>query len=221
MSLKIKLNDKVKEHLVNTTALVSVMNPIYSGVEVSYFEMSDELSINAKLLGTAIGYFGLGTLIMKGRDFSKKIFGIKDDTNDLKIGLLHDTPYLMIANGIISPLVYMVSELFIPGQNNLDFDSLKKISLVAGVIGGVSGYGVGYLGDTFLDLVGIKECNRGSYPNFIKNQSSKIKKGLVGLVVASSLAVMVGIYTHSEDKIDYFNKGTIEERVELESTNYK
>jgi hypothetical protein len=48
--------------------------------------------------------------------------------------------------------------------------------------------------DIFSDLTGLDPCERKLYPNFIKNQSQKIKKGLAVLLVLGSVAITIGIY---------------------------
>jgi len=61
-------------HAVDSTAMCTVCNPIISAVETTLGGMSDDISMNAKIMAVGSTYAGLGYLVSKGRDFSRNIF---------------------------------------------------------------------------------------------------------------------------------------------------
>ena len=67
-------------------------------------------------------------------------------------------------------------------------------------LGAANGIPMGYTVDAVRDLTGLKECNRPSYPQLLRNQTSKMKKGLFALLVAGSIALTAGIYSATPDQ---------------------
>lgn len=193
-----KIAERLKFHAVDTTALLTASNPIFSALEVTACGMSDELSIHARLLATGTAYAGIGTLFRMGRDFSRRIFEINDQTKERTQGI-HDTLYAMGFNLLISPPMYILA-----GAR-----SLKEIA--AGTALGVGfglagGWPMGYAIDVFSDLTGLQKSERKSYPEIIRKQKSKIKKGLAVSLTLGSIALMSGIYALTPDKQEPINK---------------
>ena len=189
-----KMYEGLKRHIVDSTAILSVANPIFSALETMVIGMSNEISINAKIVGSISAFSGLGSLIAKGRDISRGLFGIDEKTSEKKQGL-HDALYNAIINLAIAPLTYLAS-----GERNF-----KKIAIGTAIAAGtgiVSGWPIGYSIDAFRDLTGISPSER--LPNLVKKQKPRTKLGLAALITALSIGAMATIYTLNPHK--YENK---------------
>lgn len=187
MENKQNAKEKLKYHLVDTTALIASSNPIFSVLEKTVCKMSNEISINARLFATGLSYAGLGYIAVKGRDISKKIFKINDETKEwIQHG--HDSVYAMGLNLFISPTMY-----FAAGAR--DIQEIITGTALGISFGAVAGGPMGYAIDVFRDLSGLKECNRKSYPKFIKKQNSKVKKSIMIGFMAASVGLMSLIYS--------------------------
>ena len=82
--------------------------------------------------------------------------------------------------------------------------------------GFVNGGPVGYAVDAFRDLTGLKDCKRPSYPDLLKRQNSKTKRGLATLLTAGAIALTAGIYAITPDRNDkpaHYERPVIEQRV--------
>ena len=68
-------------------------------------------------------------------------------------------------------------------------------------------------------MTGLKECERPSYPNFLKRQSSKVKKAIAVGLVAGAMGLTAGIYrlTSDEKPINYDSPQSIEQTVQSDS----
>lgn len=188
-----KVKENIKYHLVDSTAILAESAPVFAAFETQLAGLSDEISMNARMLVAGLTYFaGMGYLFGKGRDLSRKVFKVKDETKE-KIKLIHDGLYTGAFNLIGAPLIYLAS-----GAKDLTEIALGTAVSVG--IGSLNGPLAGYSIDAFRDLTGLEECNRTSYPNFIKKQSSKIKKGLAALLVAGSLSLIAGNYALTTDE---------------------
>ena len=194
-------------HLIDSTTMISIGNPISAAMEIELAGMSDEISIKARLIATTLTYAGFGSVVSRLRDLWRKGFKITDATKE-RIQFIHDTVYLTAFNSVFSPIFYYVS-----GSRDLKEITIATVA-AAGLslsLGGVAGYAI----DGFRDLTGIKECNRKSYPGIIRRQSSKVKKGLAALVVAGSLGITAGIYglTSDNETINENNKAALVQEI--------
>ena len=190
MKTKIKkLYEFGKNHIIDTTAILTVTNPLYAAFENILVGMPDDVALKARGLASLTAYLGMGSLLSKGRDFSRKKFKINDTTPE-KIQLLHDTVYMMAMNVAIAPVMYTLSGAS-PKQTLFGTLSAMGLSLVSG---GIMGYGI----DLFRDLTGIKKSER--IPRSISNLKSKAKKGLVGLLVGASIGACGLVYHLTPDK---------------------
>lgn len=187
--------ENLKQHVVDTTAILAESTPIFAAYETALAGMSDEVSINARLIAAGLGYVGFGSLLTRGRDLWRSKFNITDETKE-KIQVLHDTLYLGAFNLVGGPLLYYAS-------GSRDPKEIAIGTALAIGVGSVNGAPLGYAVDTFRDLIGLKECNRESYPNIVKKQSSRVKKGIAAGLVAASIGATAGIYgLTSDDKQD-------------------
>ncbi|MDP2908271.1 MAG: hypothetical protein Q8N77_00520 [Nanoarchaeota archaeon] len=211
--------EKLKYHIIDSTACLAEASPVFSAFEVGVAGLSDATSINARLLAAGMFYAGFGYLFTKGRDLSRKIFGITDKTKE-KIQHAHDAAYAGILTLVTSPPIYAVSQA-IAGED-IDLTKIAIGTATATLLGAANGGPVGYAVDVFRDLSGIKECNRTSYPSFLKKQSSKVKKGILAGMIAASIGLMGLVYSLTPDekhKASYHEKQTVEQRVD--ASNYK
>ncbi|MFC1682124.1 hypothetical protein ACFL0X_00735 [Nanoarchaeota archaeon] len=179
-----KISSSLKLHLVDTTAMLSASNPIYSGFEVFFAGMNNMVSINARGIASGLAYLGLGSLFARGRDLSRRLFRVTDRTRE-RIQYLHDMGYTATMNLLLAPPIYLAS-----GETDI-----KKIAMGTGIamaFSTVTGWPMGYAVDNFRDLIGLQESERVS--NKIREQSPSVKKGLAALVTAGSVGLMAGIY---------------------------
>ncbi len=185
----------LRNHIVDTTALLTASNPIYSTFETCVAGMSDGVSMNARLIASGISYLGMGFIFVKGRDVSRKAFKINDKTKET-IQQTHDIIYTVGMNLIFAPPIYFAS-------GEID---IKKIVIGTGTamaFSAVTGGPMGYAVDAFRDLTGIKESER--VPKLIRKQKPLIKKGLAALLVGTSIAAMAGIYSLTSDRNETSN----------------
>jgi len=187
-----RVKDSLTYHLVDSTALLAESTPIFAAFETGIAGMSDDISINARLIAAGLAYAGVGTALAKGRDLWRKVFKVSDTTKE-RVQMLHDTAYLAAFNLVAAPTIYYAS-----GSRDLEEITIGTSLGIA--FGSANGSPLGYAIDTFRDLTGLKECERPSYPNLLKRQSSKTKKGLVALLVAGAIAATAGIYALNPNK---------------------
>jgi len=209
-----KIKKGLKYHLVDSTAMIVESHPVFAAIEVGIAGMSDAMSINARLLGTAIAFGGVGYIFGKGRDLSKKLFKITNKTKEI-VQHVHDVGYAIAFNLALTPPMYTISQL-IAGED-LDFNKIAIGAVSASIFGGLNGSPMGYTMDVFRDLTGLKECNRISYPNVMKKQSLKAKKSLAALLVASSIALTAGVYGLTPDKKTDTNQEPVKEMIAYNS----
>ena len=201
-----KIGRGLAQHIVDTTALNAAANPIIGGLEVTAFGMSDEVSFNARIFASVVGYLGVASLISRGRDYSRSLFKITDKTSE-KIQQVHDGAFIAAFNGFFCPIMYTYS-----GETDV-----KKIiygTLGAMAVGSIFGGTFGYSIDTFRDLIGLKSCERESYPELIKKRKSSVKKGIAGLLIGTSIGINAGIYALTPDNHNIENLNNYEMKVD-------
>jgi len=203
--------EKLKGHLADSTAILTESNPFFTAVEVGLAGMSDAMSMNARFLATGLVYGGMGSVFAKGRDLWRKKFNINDETAE-KIQHAHDIAYTTALNLVVTPPMYAVSQML--AGEDLDPSKIAIGALTATGLGAANGSIMGYAVDVFRDLTGLRECNRKSYPNIIKRQSSKVKKGIAAGLIAASIGTMAGIYGLTSD--DNSNSGYDSQQTILE-----
>lgn len=183
------INEILKYHVVDSTSGVVSTTPIFAGLETIVLGMSNEVSINARLLATGLSYIGFGSLIAKGRDIYRKRLNINDKTKE-RTQQIHDSLYGGLLNLLTTPLFYYAS-----GARNL-----KEI--IGGTLMGI-GFGlaagglIGYIIDMGRDLTGIKESARVS--EYIRNKNPRFKLSLAAAITAASIALTGAIYKLNSD----------------------
>ncbi len=178
-----------KYHVVDTTAMLTSTNPLYTAVETMVSGLSDETSIKARLYVAGLSYAGVSLLFARGRDLSRKIFGITDKTKE-RVQQIHDTVYTAAFNIPFCSTLY-----FLSGAR----DAKEIITATAGgvIMGACTGGLVGYGIDAFRDLIGLKESQR--VPRCVRNQSPKVKKIIAAGLIGASLGLMGIIYSLTPD----------------------
>jgi hypothetical protein len=192
----------IKNNAVDSTGMMIESNPLFSAVEVGLVHYTDMASINARLFFTASAYLGIGFLYGKGRDASRKLFHVTDQTKEWKQHV-HDIGYTAAFNVIAAVPIYAASQA-VAGED-IDMTKVFVGSGLSTVIGALNGSPMGYFVDVVRDLTGVRECKRKSYPVFLKEQSSPVKKLVLGGLAAASIGLMATVYSITPDQ----NPGTI------------
>ena len=195
----IKYNSKL--HLIDSTAMLTIGTPLSAAMEVGIAGMSNDVSINARLIAAGLAYGGFGSVFSRGRDLWRKGFKITDKTKE-KIQGAHDIAYFTTLNVAFSPLFYYVS-------GSRDFKEIAYGTVAAAALNISLGWPAGYVLDTMRSLTGVKESER--VPSKIRALGLKTKKSLVALALAGSLAITAGIYKATSDKDESYLP---EERIE-------
>lgn len=185
-----KLVNNAKQYLSDCTAVAAVYTPAYALLEVGLAGMSHQQSLDARLVGLSSIYLGLGSAISLGRNYSRKIFDITEDSPG-RIRKIHDALYLAATALISSPFLYY----------GIGVRDLKEI--VVGTVAGAAlsaavGAPMGYAIDWFRDLLGVKEAQH--MPSRMKRCSSRVKKTIAAGLVAASVGLTGLVYHLVPDK---------------------
>ncbi|MFA4820129.1 MAG: hypothetical protein WC613_04185 [Candidatus Aenigmatarchaeota archaeon] len=180
-----KIFDALKNHFIDSTAIITATNPMYTALEMGPAGMSSETSMHARMLGSLLTYAGFGSLYAQGRDFSKKVFGITDAASE-RTKALHDTLYTFVYLAALQPPFYYAA-----GSRNIKEIAIGTIG--SAVMGLLSGPVTGYTVDSYRDFTGLKESER--LPNFIKNQTPRTKKYAAALLTATSVGSLAAFYS--------------------------
>jgi hypothetical protein len=201
-----------KNSIPSSIAVITVATPIFALGEIGSWALYEnaeliseqianatsiphEQSINAKFLGAGICFAGVGAAIEYTRKKSREYFKIPKKSKE-RIQKLHDCLHLAAFNLSITPIIYAIS-------GGRSFQELAFPAALATTIGLFSGGLNGVAMDSYKDLCGLEECERQLYPNLIKRQGPKIKKGLAALVTAASIVLTTQIYNILPDKANY------------------
>ena len=208
MKISQKVKDGLKSHIVDSTAILASTNPLFAGLETMLLGMSDEVSLNARLLATGLTYGGFGFLISKGRDLYRKLMNVNENTKE-STQKFHDALYMGLFQLGIAPAFYYVA-------GARDLNQIIGGTLTATAFGLSSGALVGYAIDSYRNLTGIKESPR--IPETIKNKSSKFKLVLAAAITAASIVLNAGVYQLTPDKKQETPK--VKNNIEKVVTNY-
>lgn len=202
--------EKLKYHISDSTAMVAEATPVFAAFETGIAGMADGASLNARIIGSILCYMGMGSAYGKGRDAWRKLFKITDSTKE-RVQYVHDMAYAAAFNIAVGPPIYLIS-----GVRNI-----KEIIIgtaCAAVFGAVNGGPLGYTVDAFRDLSGVKLCERKSYPESIRKQSSKVKKGIIAGAMAAMIGITSMVYSFMPNRniMQYITKPkpTVEQKLE-------
>ena len=137
-----------------------------------------------------------------GRDRSRKLFGVTDDSPTWQ-RVTHDSAYWGTFNFVTSFPGYIVG--------GLGPKELVLASAFQGLVGIINGFQMWWGNDIALYLAGMKEkCNR-KLPESIKKMAPRAKKSALALATATSLALCAGTYKiaeyeHSIGNLNYNNE---------------
>lgn len=185
-----KIMEWGKYHMVDTTAAISLTNPVYGFLETQFYGMSHETSLRARAMITGIAYGGMGFIYSKGRDLSRKIFDITEETRT-RVQNVHDALYTMGFSAALSSIIYTSA-----GTRNWKETATGILANLAMAL--PMGVCAGYAIDTARDLTGLKESRR--VPRFLRNQSPKVKKTIAAGLIGASLGLMGLIYSSTPDQ---------------------
>ncbi len=177
----------LKQHLVDCTALVTIGNPAYTLIEKTLLHLPHSISIDARLIGNAITFAGIGSLSTILRDHSRKYFNITQESPESHIGI-HDTAYGITFSAFASTGIYYAS-----GIHSLE--QLATGTITAMGISVATSWLSNYSVDGFRDLIDIEPSPR--LPKRIKSLSSKAKKSLGAIAIAGSLLTTGLIYKYT------------------------
>ncbi|MFA6072533.1 MAG: hypothetical protein WC758_00270 [Candidatus Woesearchaeota archaeon] len=199
----------IKENFVDSTALTAASMPIFAGLEKVVLEMSDDVSIQARILAAVTTYIGFGAFISKGRDEYRKLIKINDASLE-KFQTMHDVIYMAGYNLIISPAFYYVA-------GSRDANEIIGGTALSIGFGLGAGWFLGYSVDFYRDFLGTKKSER--VPEFIKNKSSNFKLGLAAVLTATSIALTAMVYTLTPN-YESSNKKIEQKELEFERLKY-
>jgi len=195
-----------KQHVIDTTAMLTESNPAYCFFEVGISGMSDEHSIKSRFIVAGMAYGGLGFAYARGRDLWKRVFKITDQTSEKK-QFVHDSLYNGLFSATVSVPIYLLSGVRDP----------KELAIATGcsiAFGAVNGVPQGITTDIYRDLTGIEKCERKIYPEYVRRQSLRTKKALaVGLATASISVMALMYFVTNDDPVQEqtVNYNTLEE----------
>ncbi len=199
--MAMNLKKRASSYMVETTAALAESNPWYSLLEVTVADMSDDVSLHARLVATGISYAGLGYFFTQTRALSRRLMHITDHTAE-RWHLLHDAAYTAMFNVTLAPIMYYIAGAHDPREIAIG-------TAVATAIGAVNGSPMGYAVDIFNDLFGLQPCERKSYPSLLRTQPPRVKKAIAVGCIAASIGTMAAIYAATPDEAQ-----TLEQRVE-------
>ncbi|MCH7568093.1 MAG: hypothetical protein IIA87_01610 [Nanoarchaeota archaeon] len=202
--MKVKAPNWLKYNFVDSTALLSISTPISATLETFVVGMSDDVSLNARLINAGLAYAGFGGLIARGRDGLRKLFRITDETKG-KIQHAIDAAYAATLQLVALPIFYYIAGA--RDTKEIVIGTLVGIGLGA-VIGGPAGYTI----DTFRDLTGLKKSQR--VPELVRERNSKVKKGLASLLAAGAIGLTAGIYALTPNRENTNYQQTLEQQVD-------
>lgn len=200
--------ERLKLHAVDSTSLLVVGLPLFSiGDVVS--GVSNNTSINARVLATGLCYAGIGLLFAGGRDLAGRVTGINDSSSE-KARAIHDGAYMALFN-----LAY-VPALFYTGGSR-DLEEVARGTTVAVGISVFLGYPSGFAIDAFRDLFGFQKTDR--LPNRVRELGSSTKKYLGAATVAAAISVMSLTYALNPHPAGCSSNARVPMTLEYQSTD--
>lgn len=182
----IQIARNLKYHIVDSTALLTPSSPFFCAFETMGAGMSDDVSLNTRFYIAGLTYSGLGWLVSKGRDFSRKMFNITGAASE-KIQQMHDSLYLAATNIPLSIGLYTAA-------GETDIKKIAAGTAFSIAFGLFMGPMVGYSIDAYRDLTGLESCERRTYPHCVRQLPSRTKKALAAGLVAAAIGTMGLIY---------------------------
>jgi len=173
-----------RRHITDATVLSSVQNVVLAPIETLVLDMTNEVSIKSRLIGTALTFFGMTYVYVGLRDRSRRLFHIGKGTSELVYGV-HDALYTAVYLGTITPPCYLLS-----GETDLEKIALATVGTIVGSLS--LGGPVNYLMDVAEELVGVKEPERS--PQWVRDLSLKAKRRVAAAGVAVPTIATIAFY---------------------------
>ena len=193
---KERLKYEFKEHLADTNSILTLTFPINTGIELFGSRMSDDVSLNSRILNVGIAYGGL-TRLAKLRDYTIKRFDIENKPSYMKT--LHDIAYGLVLAPTIKTGIYLAKPPTLT-TGEIDWASIG-IGTVGTTLAIVALMGpIGWMVDVGRDLRGVKESKRT--PNWLKYKSKRFKKNFANAALATSIAIGASFYTFNNPKVE-------------------
>ncbi len=180
---------KAYAYIAETTGIAAEVTPFFAAYETLVLDMDTSVSQDARIFGVALLYLGLGKLYNTGRELSQKGFAILQRSE--RVQTLHDIGYNAVFTAVVSPVLYFAS-----GER--DVEKILFGTLGGAVLGTINGAPVGYAIDVAKDLMGVKPCERGSYPSLVRNASPFQKRMLATWLLLGSLGLTEAIYAYHD-----------------------
>jgi hypothetical protein len=203
---------KAARHVVDSTAICAIANPILAILETQggtilnpllnpinlhAQNLSDEVSINARIIATIATYAGIGSAISKGRDYSRRAFHVTSASSERSKGM-HDTLFLAAFNGVTTPALYYAS-----GARGVT--EIASGAAVATIFGLVAGMPMGKAIDTYRNLTNLQQQATEPERTLLLEQTKKplhktVRYGIVAALTAASIALTGAIYHVTPDR---------------------
>ncbi|MFQ5531278.1 MAG: hypothetical protein ACE5ES_01540 [Candidatus Nanoarchaeia archaeon] len=214
-----KGSDFLESHIPVTTAYLIGLTPLRALTETGFIGMEDDISFNARKFSIFASYLGLGKIYDMWRNKTFKVLKVDKENMNARKYWAYDTLSSGTFGAVYCPLLYFASGSRDPME--IFYATAFSIATAAPLIG----YPTGLAIDTFKDFFNIEESKR--LPNFIKRQSSTVKKSLAGLITAGAIGATLGIYALTpgnggEPFWKYFNrdKSVMEQEAIMPKNNY-
>lgn len=179
-----------RQHLTDSLGCIVVATPLGALFENVMAGMSDEVSLKSRLIAGGLFLGGLGGVFGKGRDLSRKLLHITEETKEI-YQQAHDMVYLAGMTAVVNPLIYIGAGARDPKEIAIATASATFVALCSG---GLMGYSV----DLFRDLTNYETSLR--LPEKIRNAKSSIKQAAAVGIVAASIGAAGTIYALTPDK---------------------
>ena len=189
MSLYAKAGKILKQHLVDTTAIVAEVTPIATMSDMFYVGLTQSESVDIRVKAAILSYSGVSFLTARGRDLSRKFFHVYESSSERR-QWVHDTAFNMTMNALTTAPIFLSA--------GASFEETVKGTLFGIGLGLVNGYPVGCAIDTFRDLAGIVPCKRKWYPARLRDASMGVKRAVMIGALALSYCAISSVYSIAE-----------------------
>ncbi|MBW3004827.1 L-alanine exporter AlaE [Candidatus Woesearchaeota archaeon] len=178
------LVNKTRQHVTDSAALFAVSTPCGAFLENVLAGMADEVSLKSRLIVGGLYLAGIGGALGYGRDISKKLCSITDETKE-RYQQIHDMVYIGAATVVVNPPIYIAA-------GAKDFKEIAIGTLCAAAVACASGGIMGYSVDLFRDLTGYKPSSR--VPKKVQKARPSLKKALAAGVFTAAMGLAGLVY---------------------------
>ncbi len=172
------------QHIIDSTAILMAVTPIYMFLELVIWRFDPLVSFRARRIIVIITYLGTGFLIAKGRDLSKRTFGVDQPNTSERRIVMHDLFFLVAFNAVFAPIIYAISQASL---RELILGTLSAMALSV-INGPINGFFIDAVGE----LTGIRESQRLPYRIKALGRTSKLI--LFFTVLSIMIIVVILIY---------------------------